>query len=524
MKSWNCKLDETLNPADVFQCENCGNYSPRLVELTYREYLDSSEPIFIVSWKVDNSEFVSLDNGIGKVGSEGKCQIKVSKNTILNLSASNQFADRTFQMPLDLPKPVIEFFNVDSEIVELGKQSSFSWKVRNAEKVTLTEIGDVTELTNKEFLINSTKKIFLSAENSSGKVQKSITLTLPKPEILSFSTDKVAIVEGEDIVLRWHIKNAETVEVNKIGRVEDVGIGEIKMSPKSKSRCTIVAKNNSGETSKDLVIEVEPKPFIEYLKVSNDKVLKSTKINLSWSTINTSKVYLISGSEKIDVSGLTEYIFLVTESVSFRLVAYSINSISEVSKSVSITVLDSVKILKFSADKLFTIQSKPIELTWNVKNANFLKITPDVGIVTTKKKVVVIPEKKTTYTLEASNELTVLSQTVTIDVLPLPTISTLKLADVPKFNLTTPIINLYNNPFSSKESPSNLNFWKRLFPIRRPTIKKSKFGFLEFKSNAGLVGIDSQSPFYLFKDILNQQNLNFQSLYLKILNKINSNL
>lgn len=524
MKRWQCKYCESDNELDVFTCVNCGNESPALVALSHSEDLHSSEPVFSIKWKINNSDYVIIDNGIGEVKPEGESLLKITKNIILHISAKNQFAERIFQLKLNLPKPTIEIFTVDNEFIEYGKPSLFSWKVRNVEKVVLTEFGDVTDFNTKEITLDASKKIVLSAENAGGKVTKSIKLTLPKPEIIFFNTEKDSIIEGEETILRWHIKNAETVEINKIGKVEEIKIGEIRITPKSKSRFTIIAKNSSGETTKDLVIEVEPRPLIEYFNASNDKVLKNSIINFTWASKNTSKVYLFLGTEKIDVSELTEYPFALQESVSFKLVAYSVSGKCEISKTVIISVIENVKIVSFVADKLFTIQSKPIELSWNVKNANLIKITPDVGEVTAKKKIIVNPDRKITYTLEASNELTKLTQTLTIDVLPLPTISALKLADVPKFHLTAPKINLDGNPLSLKKSPENSKFWRRLLSSKHPEIKKSKFGFLEFKSQSGLTGINSQSPFYLFKNILNQQNLNFETLFLIIRKKINNNL
>jgi hypothetical protein len=521
---WKCNNCENLNDEKVYACEVCDNQSPILVSLIHKEYEDSSEPIFLISWKIENATSIIIDNGIGEVKEEGESLLKITKNTTLKLSAKNRIAEREFQLKLDLPKPTIESFTVDNEVIEFGKPSLFSWKVRNAEKVLLSEFGEVTDFTEKEINLKSSKKVTLSTENAGGKVSKQITLTLPKPEILLFETEKDLITEGEEILLRWEVKNAETVLINKFGKIEEIKSGEIRISPKEKSRYTIVAKNSSGETTKDLLIEVEPKPIIENLRASKDLILRNSKVKLTWALKNSSRVNLFFGTEVIDVSKLTEYSLDLDGTTDFTLVASSLKGLCEVSKIITVSVIDSVEVISFNADRLFTVQSKPIELFWDVKNAKSIKITPDLGDVTTKKKAFVSPDKKTTYTIEASNELTKSVKVVTIDVLPLPTISTLKLADVPKFDLAAPKVSLYDNPLFAKEIENKPKFWQRIFRNKRIENESIKIAFLEFRYQSGQTRIEYKTPFYFFKNILNQQNLNFQTLFSTIRKKLDSHL
>jgi len=522
--SWKCNFDEHLNDESIFICEICGNQSPFLVTLMHKEYEDSSEPVFIISWKIENADFVEIDNGIGEVKTEGDSLLKITKNTNLKLTAKNRIAEREFQLKLNLPKPTIELFAVDNEVIKFGKPSIFSWKVRNAEKILLSEFGVVTDYKSKELILKESKKIILSAENAGGKVSQLIVLTLPKPEIVLFEADKELIIEGEDIWLHWDVKNAENISINKIGKIEDLLIGKIKLSPKETSRYSIIAKNSSGETAKDLVIEVEPKPIIENFITSKEMVLRNSNVKLSWSTKHVSKIELIFGKEIIDVSKSNEYSLKVEETTDFKLVARSLKGLCVISKNTIVSIVDTAKVVNFSADRLFTIQSKPIELTWKVKNAKTVRILPDIGDVTAKKKILINPDRRTTYTIEASNELTKDVQTITIDVLPLPSISTLKLADVPKFDLAAPKISLYSNPLFSKAFLSEPKFWQRLFKNKRFESNQISIAFLKFRYQSGQYGIEYQSPFYLFKDILNQQRFNFQILFSRIRKKIESRL
>jgi hypothetical protein len=519
---WKCNNCEHLNEEKNFSCEVCDSQGPVLVNLAYKEYAESPETAFSLSWKFENADSITIDNGIGVVELKGECVVNIKKNTIFTLNASNRYAERKFQIKILLPKPVIEIFESDTSIIDLHKRVQFNWKVRNAEKVSISDFGEVTGLSSKEIKIKESKRITLIAENESGKVNKTIELTLPKPEILVFDASKYLITEGEYINLFWEVRNAEKININKVGKVDALEKGEIKTSPKESSKYVLIARNSSGEASQELKIEVEPMPIIEYFKSVSDVVLNGEKVQLNWKTKNISRVELFSGAEKIDVSKLNKYSFNLKKSTTFKLVAYGIRNLSEVTQIAKIKVIQNVKIERFEADRLLTIQSKPINLFWEVKNADVVKILPDIGDVPTNGSITINPEKKISYTIEATNRLTKISQSITIDVLPLPIISTMKLADVPKFDLVSPKLSLFANPLFSTVQDRKTNIWGRIFSKRQTNNRAIKIAFIEFRYPSGHVEIEHSSPFYLFKNILNQSQFNFKTLFSSIRKKLKS--
>jgi len=71
----------------------------------------------------------------------------------------------------------------------------------------------------------------------------------------------------------------------------------------------------------------------------------------------------------------------------------------------------------FSASPGSVLEGKSSTLSWSVKNANAITITPNIGSVSATGNKIVTPSAATTYTLVASNAAGMQSKTVVINIL-----------------------------------------------------------------------------------------------------------
>ena len=84
--------------------------------------------------------------------------------------------------------------------------------------------------------------------------------TVAKPVVEYFTVNPTSIVEGQSATLIWKIVNAKTATIdNGIGTVNRVN-GSISVSPDQDAVYTLIASNDSGETTASVELSVEPAP------------------------------------------------------------------------------------------------------------------------------------------------------------------------------------------------------------------------------------------------------------------------
>ena len=83
--NWVCNNCEHLNNEKIYVCEVCDSQSPNLAVLTHKQYAESNEAVFLISWKIENVDSLVIDNEIGDVKAEGEHLLKITKNTTIKL-------------------------------------------------------------------------------------------------------------------------------------------------------------------------------------------------------------------------------------------------------------------------------------------------------------------------------------------------------------------------------------------------------------------------------------------------------
>lgn len=137
--------------------------------------------ISYLKWNVSNADKVSIDNGIGNVAVSGNIPVTPVSTTIYTLTATNWAGNVTAQTRIIVSMqddadssvllkepPVINIFTADGVIVMSGEPVVLSWNVSNAEKVILSNVGEVLPADKYIVYPVSSSNYTLTAMNDNG--------------------------------------------------------------------------------------------------------------------------------------------------------------------------------------------------------------------------------------------------------------------------------------------------------------------------------------------------------------------
>lgn len=499
---WRCTRCETDNADADILCNGCDWHSPNLVTFEATLIDDKETPTYLLKWNFTHTTKASIDNGLGEVSSTGETKFSIREKTKLIFTGENEYSKKEFSKVLLLPAPTIESFNATESTISLGKPISLSWLTKYADKIYLSDFGDVTGSTNKDVLLRKTTSLVLTAENPSGKQEKSISFVLPMPLVVDFVSDSKKIVDGDEILLSWKTSNAETLTLIGLGRDEEVKGDSKKILLNKTTTLQLRATNETGSTAKEIQIELVAKPEIKTLKLNRTIALAKDEIEVSWEAINFSKLFLLIDEDVLEVSDKTSFKFEADKSKEIKLVCESIEKLKTISQTVSLKVIEKVVVNYFTASSLYTIQSKPVLLSWNVSNAREIVLLPSKKKLEADGTLNVLPSTKTVYVIEARNELTTDRQEIEIDVLPLPSISNIRLVTPPKIKLPTFYESRIEYPIREKAikrfTQKLKSYLTRKFTIKEPRSLKTTFisfnqcsEHIEINRETSLMGIVS---------------------------------
>lgn len=197
--------------------------APRIVSFQSVESIIQIGYPTIFSWEVEGADKLTISGGVGEVSGATFTEAYLTEPGIYCLTASNEFGSVVAAVELCLPLPEIHSFFAGGYTIKSGLPITLIWEVDNASEVILEPHHEpVTDLRRIEVLPDRSTTYELVARNASGEVRRTLRLTLPPPEVLSFEGDSVS-TEGEPIRLSWAVENAFRVTI-------EPGIGEVAAS------------------------------------------------------------------------------------------------------------------------------------------------------------------------------------------------------------------------------------------------------------------------------------------------------
>jgi hypothetical protein len=432
---WICKNCETSNTLVDEQCNSCDGLRPAMDKLEAILQVEKDEAVYLVSWAFKHTDRLLINHGIGEKSAKGELSYVTAEQTELEFIASNKFADIIFRQSLHIPLPIIAKLTPSDTLITLGKPVTIHWETKYAKKIVVKDWGDYSERTYSELILDKSCSITLIAENEAGNTMQSIYFTLPYPEINSLDV-AAKVLEKEPVHIVWSTINAQRMFLTGCGELSSVETGKIINLEKS-SVLTLTAANNSGSVSKEVSVEVIPRPIIEELCLKEPVILRGEFAEVNWKIMQYSKLYIIHEGLRIDVSDVNTYRFIPRTSSTIEFVCESLEALKTFTEPLFIKVIEGVDIHFFKPDKNLTIQSRPIVLSWEISNATEVILLPQNISIDAKGHLELRPSFDTVYSIVARNELTKKTREVLINVHPLPVVQAPSLEQLAVLSLPT---------------------------------------------------------------------------------------
>ena len=389
-----------------------------------------------LSWAV-NGEAKSYIDGVYE--SKNYCERRLAEegNNTFTLKVSNGFKEtrRTLGiMAYPLPNIDLSASNVTLH-KNTSEEATITWKVENASKVLLCHDGNTEEIEhsgNKRTSPQKTTKYTIEAIGLDGKrrFEKTITIGVYYPAEVSFTADKNTVLSKRAVELSWSVSNAKKVELIGWGKVPNKDHKTIQ--PEKDTTYRLKVTDAFGTKEHHLRIKTLPLPKIKFS--TNKKKLNKDKgeaATLSWDIQNGTSMTLEYAQLKESIEGTGEKEIRLNETTKILIQCLALDQETTFEEEVTIYVFSEAKIL-FTTNRQYTIPEVPIEVSWNVLNSKKVELK-DYGVVQASGKKELKIKEETTITLIVTDEFSTQEKSITIKMLPLPTVKSISIP-VPELN------------------------------------------------------------------------------------------
>lgn len=264
------------------------------------------------------------------------------------------------------------------------------------------------------------------------------------PHLCQFDYDEIS--SDKPTTIRWKAEACDKVCIKYNGHVTDVtGLNSIKINVEHDTKVVFCLYNELADREYVYDFKEYKLPIIN----ANKNLLregKESSVELSWNIENAKSAVMNYNGHTDSISLNGSGTFPCEATTVFEIDALSNDGRTHLKKSVTVQVCRECNIL-FSADKDYTLPGVPVRLSWNVTDADEVKLGGK--IVDAVGGVVVEPDERTVYKLTAHDAFGYTTREVVVNMLPIPVIEAIKvpMPDIQKeitINANIPRINFVN--------------------------------------------------------------------------------
>lgn len=296
----------------------------------------------------------------------------------------------------------ILFFQSDPRQIVTGQIATLSWRVLNADSVTISGIGAVPATGTRTVTPSTTSTYVLTAKNAVSEESANTTVVISQAQFLSCFASPATIKQGESATLSWQTDSTSGVTIAP--GIGSVGAnGSISVSPTTNTTyslrtiggaladsCTVTVGVNKGNVPNIIHFSATP-PTIEN---GNGTMLEWSVINADTVTISTQGAVPLFGTRRVTPTAFTTYTLTAT------------NAAGSVTAQAQVTVytIPPAEILSFTVDKpTVPAPGTPVKLSCNTTGAVSVMIGPLAQFFTNNPTLEAFPPADTTYTCIATN-------------------------------------------------------------------------------------------------------------------------
>ncbi|MEO7145168.1 MAG: OmpA family protein [Bryobacteraceae bacterium] len=373
-------------PSGTVTLDGSNSYSPDGLPITFQWFQDGGTAVSLSSPTSARTTFAS---------ESGQSYIF---RLVVKDSLGGQGSARVQVTTRSDAKVQILFFQPNPGTIDAGKASQLSWKVLNADTVSITTIGVVQASGNASVSPTTTTTYQLTARNktSEDNATATVVVTQPKVELTSCSATPTNIMAGESATLTYQTVNATQVSISGLG--SEANSGSVTVTPTATTTYTITAANQFGSNTCNVTVTVTPgqMPRIDKFTGAPLTIVAGQTSTLLWQVENATTVNITSlgtvalvGTQDVQPQQTTTYTLTAS------------NSQGSVTATVTINVQAATKITSFTANPPTSPSpGSPVTLTCLANNATSITIA-GAGPVNAAGAVVVNPTVTTTYSCTA---------------------------------------------------------------------------------------------------------------------------
>ena len=408
-----------------------------------------------LNWETEGGESGEITGGASPYTipeaelDSGSTTFDVTQETTFTLRVTNSQGSSTSNATITVvpaDPPVIESFEADADTIAQGSDVILSWQISGADSVIVSSTagGNVFESSTRAEAASGsvtvapavTTTYTLSAVNSAGAtLSDPVTVTVVVlPVIVEFSASETSdIPSGDTITLTWEVTGStDSLKITAPG-IPDIPLvgatGSVDVVVDASRTYTLEASNFAGTVTQTIDVVVFGAPVIQEFRGSQEvDVPIQSSIDLIWNVDGADSI-VIRDSDGREITASTMSMGQISVSIgrdeTFTLTAMKGGLMA--TATVMITALRVPTITNFTASKQSDISpNSMITLNWSVSGADTIELDDGSGFVDVtvdngSRSVTVTQD--TTYTLRATNAAGFVEETVSVTLLPVPTIA-----------------------------------------------------------------------------------------------------
>ena len=376
-----------------------------------------------LSWTSANADTASIDQGIVSVtpNTSGSQSVSPVITTTYTITATNDSGTSTDSVTVTVNNlPTIDSFITDLATITEGDTATLSWAVTNADSISINQgIGTVIASGTQAVTPSVTTTYTLTATNIYGSRNSNVTIIVNELPTVSISAMPVSISDGESAILFWNTTNTDSASI-------DQGLGDVtgttlhSVSPAATTTYTITATNTYGSRTDSVTVLVNNSPTIDSFTAGMSTIVEGGSTILNWSSTGGTFASIDQGVGSTTTSGSTTVSPVITTTYILTVT----NTYGSDTASITITV-NALPQVSIAALPDAITQGEPSTLSWISSNADSASIDGGIGAVTPniQGSQGVSPAVTTTYTITADNTYGQSTDSVTVTVNSLPTVS-----------------------------------------------------------------------------------------------------
>jgi len=399
-----------INPGAV-TLNGSNSYDPNGERLTYSWVQEGGPNVSLAGANTPTATFTST------AGNNYIFRLTVRNESGLTASDRVQITTRTAD------RVQILFFIANPTTIQLGASSELSWRVLNADTVTISDVGTVAAEGKVNVSPRTTTTYRLTARNSVNEENATVTVSvqIPTAQITGCFAVPTNITVGEAATINFTTQNATSVNVTP--NVGNVGTGgNFVVTPTTTTTYTLTAQGANNQTATcSVTVTVNPivgptnPPRIIRFTAAPTQIVLGQKSTLVWQ---------VEGADTVTITELGTVALVGTSDVGpVVTTTYTLTATNRAGTSTAtatVTVVQPALITSFTANPpVSPAPGSNVVLTCTATNATSVVIA-GAGPLSPLGTVVVNPSIDTTYTCTATGSGTTDTRSLTVKVTQKP--------------------------------------------------------------------------------------------------------